>query len=71
MEKEFFFFLREIDSLKFCKLVAFLFLILKLIFEFHNGVEIVIFSRNTKNYANREFKTICVLISQITIIFFL
>ena len=30
-----------IDSLKFCKLVAFLFLILKLVFEFHNGVEIV------------------------------
>lgn len=43
MEKEFFlfFFLREIDSLKFCKLVAFIFLILKLIFKFHNGVGIV------------------------------
>lgn len=27
------------------------------------------FSRNTKNYANREFETVCVSISQITIIF--
>lgn len=43
MEEEFFFFFfwGEIDSLKFCKFVAFLVLILKLVFKLHNGVKIV------------------------------
>lgn len=68
----FFFFWGEIDSLKFCKFIAFLVLILKLVFKLHNGVKIVMLcfreiQEITRTENLREF---VFLISQITIIFF-
>lgn len=55
--------------MKFCKFIAFLVLILKLVFKLHNGVKIVMlcFREITRTENLREF---VFLISQITIIFF-
>lgn len=77
MEEEFFFFFFfwgwNIDSLKFCKFIAFLVLILKLVFKLHNGVKIVMlcFREITRTENLREFVfLISFFYNQITIIFF-